>query len=666
MLAHLSLRAKIFGAVLVASFIPLLVLVVLFTHGFTGDPRLVPQPAERRLVVVITALIALGLSVALAWFGSRRIVRPLDQIIGTVHAIASGKIQEIPTVRSGDELEDLSASLRSMVAALSEQREQLNFIVAHVQCLIWQAIVTLCDPADERYVWDLQVVDVDAARRVLPIAIRPGETFDAAWMRSIAPEDRSRIDEVSYSALARGSPRYTHEFRCQIANGEIRWLREDVSVEAIEPRRWQLVGVCTDITDRHLTEEALARVVRQNRLILLSAEEGIFGLDAEGRITFVNPAASRMFGAETENLLGEVLHDAIGHTDADAHPYPASTCPICTSLRDGTSHRASDDLFWRQDGSSFSVEYACTPIREADEVVGAVVTFRDVTERKQAELELRQAQKLESVGRLASGIAHEINTPIQFVGDNTRFLQDSFRQVLNVVDRYRGLREDLEQGRPISPEMLDDIARAEDEADLAYLNEEIPKSLVQTLEGVQRVSTIVRAMKDFAHPDNRDQAPADLNAALLSTLTVARNELKYVADVVTDLQSLPPVRCYVGELNQVFLNLMINAAHAITDAGRSERGQIRVRTALEGERVVIQISDNGCGIPDAIQHRIFDPFFTTKEVGRGTGQGLTLARSVIVDKHKGSLSFESKVGQGTTFTIVLPVAGCVTRTASAA
>ncbi len=282
----------------------------------------------------------------------------------------------------------------------------------------------------------------------------------------------------------------------------------------------------------------------------------------------------------------------------------------------------------------------------------------DLAQRQQAEVELRQAQKLEAVGRLAAGIAHEINTPIQFVGDNTHFVQDAFDDLLALLRRYQELRDRAAAGT-VDAALLDAVRQAEQAADLEYLEEEIPKALAQSLEGVGRVASIVRALKEFAHPDSKEKAPADLNQALQSTLTVARNELKYVADVETDFGDLPAVTCQVGDVNQVFLNLLVNAAHAIADrvGDSSERGRIWVRTTAEGDWVTIAIGDTGCGIPDDIRSKVYDPFFTTKEVGRGTGQGLALARAVIVEQHGGALSFDSKVGEGTVFYVRLPVTG---------
>lgn len=188
---------------------------------------------------------------------------------------------------------------------------------------------------------------------------------------------------------------------------------------------------------------------------------------------------------------------------------------------------------------------------------------------------------------------------------------------------------------------------------------EIPKAIEQSLDGVARVATLVRAMKVFAHPDEKEKKATDINEALRSTLTVARNELKYAANVETELNDVPFVVCNIGELNQVFLNLLVNAAHAIGDArkkaGTDEKGLIRVRTSSDEDAVLISIADTGCGIPEEIRDKVFDPFFTTKESGKGTGQGLAIARSVVVERHGGNPTFTSVVGKGTTFYIRLPL-----------
>jgi signal transduction histidine kinase len=290
---------------------------------------------------------------------------------------------------------------------------------------------------------------------------------------------------------------------------------------------------------------------------------------------------------------------------------------------------------------------------------GVLLLGADVTERKHLESQLAQAQKLESIGQLAAGIAHEINTPVQFVGDNARFLQAAFGDLCGLLDAYGRLRRALAAGA-VPPQALDEIDRLERAADLDYLMAELPAAAGQTIEGVNRVAGIVRALKEFAHPDRTEPVATDINQALLSTLTVARNEVKYVADVETELGALPLVVCRRGELNQVFLNIVVNAAQAIAEVVAREggRGRLSVRTAAEDGSVVVAIGDTGGGIPEAIHGRVFDPFFTTKPVGRGTGQGLAIARSVV-HKHGGALTFQSEVGRGTTFFIRLPAGGPV-------
>jgi PAS domain S-box-containing protein len=297
------------------------------------------------------------------------------------------------------------------------------------------------------------------------------------------------------------------------------------------------------------------------------------------------------------------------------------------------------------------------------DVVWLYGTLSDISERKRLEadgarmeLELRMAQKLEAVGQLAAGIAHEINTPIQFVGDSVQFLNDSFDDLERLLAVYRDACAEV-AAHPDGEALRVRLEQAEEEADLAYLRERVPAAFARTLEGVERVASIVRAMKEFAHPQT-EQAPADLNRALATTLIVARNEYKYVADVETRFGDIPPVVCNLSDLNQVFLNLIVNAAHAIEDAQSSTggKGTVRILTERDGEWALVVISDSGCGIPEEIRARIFDPFFTTKVVGRGSGQGLAIARAVIA-KHGGTLALETEPGSGTTFTIRLPLAG---------
>jgi signal transduction histidine kinase len=333
----------------------------------------------------------------------------------------------------------------------------------------------------------------------------------------------------------------------------------------------------------------------------------------------------------------------------------------------------------RKDGSLFWVGLTATLVRDADGrptytvSVGADITakleqeraqkllqdqlYSEMQERERLGLELRLAQKLESVGRLAAGIAHEINTPIQYVGDSVIFLQSAAADLRKLLSSYRAAIAMTQQQSP-NPQMVAALAAAEDAADLSFLEAEIPRAFERTLDGIGRVAGIVRAMREFAHPDATEHSPADLNHAIETTLVVSHNEYKYHATIERHPGELPQVMCNVGELNQVFLNLIVNAAHAIRDSGKDvTTGRIVITSAVDGNQAVISVVDNGCGIPADHLDKIFDPFFTTKAVGVGTGQGLAIARSIVVEKHGGTIYVQSTSGTGACFTVRLPIAG---------
>ncbi len=284
---------------------------------------------------------------------------------------------------------------------------------------------------------------------------------------------------------------------------------------------------------------------------------------------------------------------------------------------------------------------------------------RRIAEQQTLQAQLLHAQKMESIGQLAAGIAHEINTPIQYVGDNTRFVRDTINGVLMFIEDLSSLMPAIKDGH-VKPEQIADLEAALHRLDFEFIKEETPQAIEQTLGGVDRVAEIVRAMKEFSHPGGSEKVQADLNRSIESTIAVCRNSWKYVADLETDFEkNLPATPCLVGEFNQVILNLIVNAADAIGEVvgERGEgKGRITIRTRRVGEFVEIRVCDTGGGIPEAHRRRIFDPFFTTKEVGKGTGQGLAISHDVIVNKHGGTIDFESETGVGTTFTIRLPLA----------
>ncbi len=315
-------------------------------------------------------------------------------------------------------------------------------------------------------------------------------------------------------------------------------------------------------------------------------------------------------------------------------------------------------LHRKSDGKSIPIYFSLTSIEDGNDDFGGVICLVfDISIRKELEMQLLQAQKLQSIGQLAAGIAHEINTPIQFIGDNTRFLKDEFVNLKEVLDGCRQLIEVSKKGEDSSV-IVKQLIEAADRVDTSYLCEEIPKAIQQSLDGIERVTRLVRAMKEFSHPGSTEKQHIDINKAIESTIIVSTNEWKYVAEVETRFdRTLPLIPCLPGEFNQVILNLVVNSAHAIAEANKargSPKGRISVSTNNVSDHVEIRLQDNGAGIPQEITDKIFNPFFTTKEVGKGTGQGLAIARSIIVNKHGGTIEFDSEVGKGTTFIICLP------------
>lgn len=390
--------------------------------------------------------------------------------------------------------------------------------------------------------------------------------------------------------------------------------------------------------DQLLSRSRLSIVVEHSADTLMLAGE-------KGYIRFVNPAAEAVLGSPSSELLGRDIWSLLHPDDVDAIREPAT--PYAGAVGQPCRIRGHEDRRWTE------VEAMIEYVTEHDGSLSIVFTARDVSERQRLEVDLRHAQKLESVGRLAAGIAHEINTPIQFIGDNVRFLDGAFADMGPLYTAYRELLTAVPDADGLTEALRKVEADAAD-VDIDFIMAEVPIAISQTLDGITRVANIVRAMKAFGHPGTEEKAKADLNEAIGHTLVVANNEIKYVADVETDLGELPLVYCHLGDINQVVLNLVVNAAQAIGSAGRG-RGTIRVRTRLDAAHVVIEVADTGTGVPPEIADRLFDPFFTTKEVGAGTGQGLALVRTLVTDRHGGTITFRTEAGAGTVFTVRLPV-----------
>jgi signal transduction histidine kinase len=299
-----------------------------------------------------------------------------------------------------------------------------------------------------------------------------------------------------------------------------------------------------------------------------------------------------------------------------------------------------------------NVEIRTAELRDRTERLEA-----EVDHRAQLESQLGQAQKLEAIGQLAAGLAHEINTPMQFVCDNIEYLSDCSTKLFDVVDTFE---RNLVDNSPVSwDERRNQLNLVMAQNQFETIRQQVPLAITESLDGAQRVIQIVRAMKEFSHVGQGQKSGVDLNNAVHSTVTITRNRWKYAADLDLDLDpNLPTLICAPSEINQVLLNLIVNAADAVAERvgdNAREKGRITVRTRTGDGDIVIEVEDTGGGIPENIRSRIFDPFFTTKDVGKGTGQGLAICHNVVVNKHQGSIAVESTLGVGTTFRVHLPV-----------
>jgi len=501
--------------------------------------------------------------------------------------------------------------------------------------------------------WDLRTNEVrssGAAKRLLPSGQELPRCFDE-FRSLLHPEDLDGVMAAIQKHLQSHGP-YRQEYRVVDQDGAIRhWYSRGTAVWNRAGEATEFMVVTTDVTAEKEAEAALSRLAA----IVESSEASILSVDLGGTILTWNPAAERIYGYSAEEMKGR----SISILYPPERRYELEV--LLEGIQRGEGVQHVETIRVRKNGETIPMFATYSPLRDGSgKIIGGCSIATDITERKLLERQLVQAQKLESIGQLAAGIAHEINTPIQYVGDNIRFLRDSFARLDQLFEGYDRLVELVRSEMP-SASFLSDIEALAKATRVSYLRSEIPKSIQDSLDGAGRVAEIVRAIKEFSHPGPVEKAPLDLNRAIESTVLVSRNEWKYVADLDTELDAeLPPVMCVPGEFNQVILNLIVNAAHAIADVVGDlpgVKGKITVSTHHDGEWAEIRVRDTGTGIPEAVQPSIFNPFFTTKGVGKGTGQGLSIAHTVIVQKHGGTISFDTAMGVGTTFKIRLPIGG---------
>jgi PAS domain S-box-containing protein len=498
------------------------------------------------------------------------------------------------------------------------------------------------------------------------LGFKPGDfpaTFDG-WSSLLHPEDAPLIARHLAENEHGGADRFEHELRLRHRDGGWRWIHIFGLVAARDeggaPVR--LVGINVDITERRAADLALQESEGRFRAIFDSVQEGIFIHDIDtSAILATNHRACEMFGYGEQEILAASIEDL----SSGVPPYTQADGAYWMMRAAAGEPQSFEWHARRTDGSLFWVDIN---MRRA-ELAGqerVVVVVRDISRRKAQEEELRQnlerqvqlnkkleeahnqllqSEKLASIGQLAAGVAHELNNPIGFVHSNLGSLDGYLKDLFAIIDAC----EVVDPRSAGECPQLAAVHRLMTEKDYTYIKTDIAALMAESKDGLARVRKIVQDLKDFSRVGEAEWQWADLRKGLDSTLNIVWNELKYKCKVNKEYGELPDIHCLPSQLNQVFMNLLVNAGQAIV-----ERGEITIRTGQDGDRVWVEVADSGAGIPQENLNRIFEPFFTTKPVGKGTGLGLSLSYGIVV-KHRGRIEVTSEVGKGSTFRVVLPI-----------
>ncbi len=535
-------------------------------------------------------------------------------------------------------VEERTAALKASNTEIERARDQYQSLVNNIPGITYRCKFD----RDWTMLYMSSVADLLTGYPVADFINNSVRTYESI----IHPEDTDYVTRSITEAVTDDRP-WDIEYRICHRGGGIYFVHE--KGRAITGEDGEVVfldGFILDITARKEAEAALAEEKEFLTVTLHSIGDGVLLIDTAKKITLINREAEIITGWSSVEAIGAPLSQVVNLFISDNHTR-LSDHPLELILEDQLSGKAKHKKMQARDLQLKIVYCNAAPIRDKEgKPNGYVIVLKDMTDIQKMEASLALAQKLESIGQLAAGIAHEINTPMQYISDNAHFLKEAFNHLAGACSQSEPAEtgEQEEAGMPV---------------DLEFYLKETPEAIAQALEGIDHVGRIVAAMKNFSHSSLTGKKPADLNNAIINTLTVSRNEWKYVADVNTELDpQLPLVECEIGSINQVVLNMVLNATHALkdaTDTGLIEKGLIRVSTEAGPGTVRIKIADNGTGIDPLIIDKIFDPFFTTKEVGCGTGQGLMIAHDIIVNKHGGSIAVHSEPGKGTEFTVTLPL-----------
>ncbi|MBC8433169.1 MAG: PAS domain S-box protein [Desulfobacterales bacterium] len=521
---------------------------------------------------------------------------------------------------------------------IAESVQKYRLLISHIPGFVYKGYKD----------WSVDFVD----NKIGELTGYDKQEFDARrlkWSDLMFREDIKTAGECVVEAFNAGDF-YIREYRIKSKSGETLWIQDRGRIVPNEKGEIDYFsGIFFDISQQKRTADKLRKSEAKLRTIFEANPDPVAVYNNQGYPQYLNPAFTQVFGWSLDELQGK----CIPFVPEDQKEIIAAK--IRELYEFGAPVRIETKRLTK-DGHILDTLISAASLKDSDGApVGIVVNLRNVTEKNKLEAQLLQSEKMASIGQLAAGVAHEINNPTGFVSSNLKTLSDYINDISSLTKAYRNLIAGLEEttdgndSRPDISGQVQRITSLEQDVDVDFILKDILELIEESREGTERIKHIIQALKDFAHPGEDKPKFANINQNLDSTVNVVWNELKYKAEVVKDYGELPEVHCYPQMLNQVFMNLLVNAAQAI-----EKRGEIRIQTRADNGYVEIKISDTGAGIPQKNLSKIFDPFFTTKDVGKGTGLGMNVAYNII-KKHNGLIDVESKVGAGTTFTIRIPV-----------